>query len=59
MQPGSIRIFRTQSPRHFEGGNWDQGGSCPRLKPLMSQEVDNLFKMYRWHLSEISRFWLQ
>ena len=48
MRPDSIRIFRTQSPRHFEGGYWDQGGSCPRLKSLVSQEVDNLFKMYRW-----------
>ncbi|XP_057526708.1 protein trichome birefringence-like 13 isoform X3 [Amaranthus tricolor] len=38
MRPGSIRIFRTQSPRHFEGGDWDQGGFCPRLKPLVSQE---------------------
>ena len=45
-RPGSIRIFRTQSPRHFEGGDWDQGGFCPRLKPLVSQEVNNLFKMY-------------
>ncbi|CAO2838706.1 unnamed protein product [Amaranthus hypochondriacus] len=43
MRPGSIRIFRTQSPRHFEGGDWDQGGSCPRLKPLVSQEVEELF----------------
>ncbi|CAO2827805.1 unnamed protein product [Amaranthus hypochondriacus] len=42
---GSIRIFRTQSPRHFEGGDWDQGGFCPRLKPLVSQEVEGLFSV--------------
>lgn len=39
MRPGGIRIFRTQSPRHFEGGDWNQGGSCPRLKPLLPEEV--------------------
>lgn len=43
MRPGAIRIFRTQSPRHFEGGDWDQGGSCSRLKPLLSKEVEELF----------------
>lgn len=45
MRPGAIRIFRTQSPRHFEGGDWDHGGSCPRLKPLFSQEVEELFRV--------------
>lgn len=39
MRPGTIRIFRTQSPRHFEGGDWDHGGSCPHVKPLLSREV--------------------
>ncbi|XP_010671568.2 protein trichome birefringence-like 13 isoform X2 [Beta vulgaris subsp. vulgaris] len=43
MRPGTIRIFRTQSPRHFEGGDWDHGGSCPRVKPMLSQEVEELF----------------
>lgn len=43
MRPGGIRIFRTQSPRHFEGGDWNQGGSCPRLKPLLPEEVEELF----------------
>ncbi|CAK9167880.1 unnamed protein product [Ilex paraguariensis] len=32
-------FFRTQSPRHFEGGDWDQGGSCLRLQPLSPQKV--------------------
>ncbi|XP_074291597.1 protein trichome birefringence-like 13 [Silene latifolia] len=43
MRPGGIKIFRTQSPRHFEGGDWDQGGTCPRQKPLLSEEVEQLF----------------
>lgn len=35
----AIKFFRTQSPRHFEGGDWDQGGSCPRSKPLLPEQV--------------------
>ncbi|PKI51203.1 hypothetical protein CRG98_028410 [Punica granatum] len=42
-KPGTIKFFRTQSPRHFEGGDWDQGGSCPRSNPLSSEEVEKLF----------------
>ncbi|CAA3013013.1 Hypothetical predicted protein, partial [Olea europaea subsp. europaea] len=44
-RPTAILIFRTQSPRHFEGGDWDQGGSCPRLQPLAPQEVEELFSL--------------
>ncbi|KAK4802246.1 hypothetical protein SAY86_000449 [Trapa natans] len=40
---GSIKFFRTQSPRHFEGGDWDQGGSCPRSSPLLPDQVEELF----------------
>ncbi|KAL2922145.1 Protein trichome birefringence-like 13 [Bienertia sinuspersici] len=43
LRHDAVRIFRTQSPRHFEGGDWDQGGSCPRSKPLLSQEVEEIF----------------
>ncbi|KAJ8769021.1 hypothetical protein K2173_024017 [Erythroxylum novogranatense] len=43
MQPGGIKFFRTQSPRHFEGGDLDQGGSCPRLQPLLLHHVEELF----------------
>lgn len=38
-KPGAVKLFRTQSPRHFEGGDWDQGGSCNRLKPLSVEQV--------------------
>lgn len=40
MQPSAIKLFRTQSPRHFEGGDWDQGGSCQRLQPLSPKEEE-------------------
>ncbi|KAM7271108.1 hypothetical protein ACFE04_030322 [Oxalis oulophora] len=42
-RPGAIIFFRTQSPRHFEGGDWDQGGTCQRLKPLLPFEVEDFF----------------
>ncbi|ESR35949.1 protein trichome birefringence-like 13 [Citrus sinensis] len=42
---GSIKLFRTQSPRHFEGGDWDQGGSCQRLQPLLPEQVEELFSV--------------
>lgn len=38
---GSRTFFRTQSPRHFEGGDWNQGGSCRRREPLLSHEVSS------------------
>jgi hypothetical protein len=39
LRPGVIKFFRTQSPRHFEGGDWDQGGSCQWLQPLLAEQV--------------------
>ncbi|KAL8541656.1 hypothetical protein ACS0TY_002791 [Phlomoides rotata] len=43
--PNAILFFRTQSPRHFEGGDWDQGGSCPRSQPLVPQELEQFFSV--------------
>ncbi|KAK9166069.1 hypothetical protein Scep_001260 [Stephania cephalantha] len=45
MRPGAVIIFRTQSPRHFEGGDWDQGGSCQRLEPLSAELVNQFFSL--------------
>ncbi|KAK8942863.1 hypothetical protein KSP39_PZI009445 [Platanthera zijinensis] len=39
MKFGGIKFFRTQSPRHFEGGDWNKGGSCRRVKPLAIEEI--------------------
>jgi hypothetical protein len=24
----TLKLWRTQSPRHFHGGEWDRNGSC-------------------------------
>lgn len=45
MRPGAIKFLRTQSPRHFEGGDWDQGGSCQRTQPLLPEEAEGLFSV--------------
>ncbi|GKV23772.1 hypothetical protein SLEP1_g33468 [Rubroshorea leprosula] len=42
---GTIKFFRTQSPRHFGGGDWNQGGSCQRLQPMLPQQVEELFSL--------------
>ncbi|XP_020573786.1 protein trichome birefringence-like 13 isoform X2 [Phalaenopsis equestris] len=38
MKSNGIKFFLTQSPRHFEGGDWNQGGSCRRVQPLAAEE---------------------
>lgn len=61
MRPSGIKFFRTQSPRHFEGGDWDQGGSCMRLRPLLPQQVSNMqtydFERYS-SLLNLNAFWI-
>ncbi|KAL5658970.1 hypothetical protein ACJX0J_032133, partial [Zea mays] len=37
-RPNTVKFFRTQSPRHFEGGDWNEGGSCQCNQPLSSKE---------------------
>ncbi|XP_066400018.1 protein trichome birefringence-like 13 [Miscanthus floridulus] len=45
MRPNTVKFFRTQSPRHFEGGDWNEGGSCQRNQPLSSEEVEEFFSL--------------
>lgn len=35
----TLKFWRTQSPRHFYGGDWDHNGSCLFTEPLKQQEV--------------------
>ncbi|KAL5988317.1 Protein trichome birefringence-like 13 [Asimina triloba] len=44
-RPSAIKFFRTQSPRHFEGGDWNEGGSCGRVEPLLPEKVEQLFRV--------------
>ncbi|PIM99529.1 hypothetical protein CDL12_27977 [Handroanthus impetiginosus] len=30
---------------NFEGGDWDQGGTCSRSQPLAPQEAEQLFSL--------------
>ncbi|KAL0911395.1 hypothetical protein M5K25_019533 [Dendrobium thyrsiflorum] len=45
MKSDGIKFFLTQSPRHFEGGEWNQGGSCRRVQPLGIEEVEDFFSL--------------
>ncbi|KAL4202630.1 hypothetical protein AMTRI_Chr02g222070 [Amborella trichopoda] len=47
MALNAIKYFRTQSPRHFEGGDWNEGGSCQRNRPLSQGQVEQLFSLER------------
>ncbi|KAG0452842.1 hypothetical protein HPP92_025506 [Vanilla planifolia] len=38
-----VKIWRTQSPRHFHGGDWNQNGSCLFSEPLNHEELDSWF----------------
>lgn len=39
----TIKIWRSQSPRHFYGGEWNQNGSCLSNEPLKLEELDLWF----------------
>ncbi|KAJ6822866.1 putative protein trichome birefringence-like 12 [Iris pallida] len=39
----TIKFWRTQSPRHFYGGEWDHNGSCLFTEPLKQEELDSWF----------------
>eukprot|EP00262_Sarcandra_glabra_P000893 TRINITY_DN10938_c0_g2_i2.p1 TRINITY_DN10938_c0_g2~~TRINITY_DN10938_c0_g2_i2.p1 ORF type:complete len:155 (-),score=19.66 TRINITY_DN10938_c0_g2_i2:335-799(-) len=44
-RPSTLKFFCTQSPRHFEGGDWNHGGSCQRVQPLLPEQVEQLFSL--------------
>ncbi|XP_057788008.1 protein trichome birefringence-like 12 [Salvia miltiorrhiza] len=38
-----LKFWRLQSPRHFQGGDWNQNGSCLFDEPLEESELDLWF----------------
>ncbi|KAL4568620.1 hypothetical protein LXL04_024235 [Taraxacum kok-saghyz] len=34
-----VTMLRTFAPTHFEGGDWNKGGDCPRKMPFKSNEI--------------------
>ncbi|GJX45332.1 trichome birefringence-like protein 19, partial [Tanacetum coccineum] len=48
-------FLRSFVPSHFEGGHWDKGGDCIRIKPFKSNEsmmADYNLEMYNTQLEE-------
>lgn len=39
----TLKFWRTQSPRHFHGGEWDRNGTCLFREPLRESELDSWF----------------
>ncbi|CAL4940494.1 unnamed protein product [Urochloa decumbens] len=39
----TLKLWRTQSPRHFFGGEWDHNGSCVSDRLLEEHELDSWF----------------
>ncbi|KAK1614086.1 hypothetical protein QYE76_019603 [Lolium multiflorum] len=39
----TLKLWRTQSPRHFDGGEWDHNGSCMSDRLLEEHELDSWF----------------
>ena len=39
MPSKTLKLWRTQSPRHFHGGEWDRNGSCVTDRLLEEDEV--------------------
>ncbi|XXG49029.1 hypothetical protein AAC387_Pa02g3321 [Persea americana] len=39
----TLKFWRTQSPRHFYGGDWNQNGSCLFDMPLKEDQLDAWF----------------
>ncbi|KAH7294642.1 hypothetical protein KP509_27G011100 [Ceratopteris richardii] len=45
MSAQGFMFLRTQSPRHFEGADWNEGGTCHRRKPLEEKEAVSWFSL--------------
>ncbi|XP_068657220.1 protein trichome birefringence-like 12 [Aristolochia californica] len=43
VPPRTLKLWRTQSPRHFYGGEWNQNGSCLFDEPLDKNQLDTWF----------------
>ncbi|CAN6242776.1 unnamed protein product [Urochloa humidicola] len=43
MPTKTLKLWRTQSPRHFYGGEWDHNGSCVTDRLLEEDELESWF----------------
>lgn len=49
----TLKLWRTQSPRHFFGGEWDHNGSCLFDEPLKEHEVTYKYNALLTNFSRI------
>ncbi|XP_010529632.1 PREDICTED: protein trichome birefringence-like 23 [Tarenaya hassleriana] len=36
-----MTFFRTSTPDHFQGGEWHNGGTCPKTEPVGEEDIKN------------------
>lgn len=51
-----MTFLRTFSPSHFENGDWDKGGACPRTRPYTTEEIKldgYIMEMYLTQVEEL------
>ncbi|XP_054787079.1 protein trichome birefringence-like 19 [Prosopis cineraria] len=51
-----VTILRTFSPSHFENGEWNTGGSCPRTAPFKEGEAKLQWFVQEMYLSQVVEF---
>eukprot|EP00249_Psilotum_nudum_P014477 c24845_g1_i1 orf=89-1504(+) len=51
----ALKIWRMQSPRHFEGGEWNQNGSCLSEKLLTDGQVEEWFGLGKGGVNKEAR----
>uniref|UniRef100_A0A7N0VER6 Trichome birefringence-like C-terminal domain-containing protein n=1 Tax=Kalanchoe fedtschenkoi TaxID=63787 RepID=A0A7N0VER6_KALFE len=51
-----VTLLRTFSPAHFENGDWDKGGNCPRTKPYGDDEARLEGYILEMYMSQVREF---
>ncbi|KAL9684648.1 hypothetical protein QQ045_022089 [Rhodiola kirilowii] len=51
-----VTFLRTFSPSHFENGEWDKGGNCPRTKPYADDEASLEGYIFEMYMSQMREF---
>lgn len=51
-----ITFLRTFAPTHFENGEWDNGGDCPRTKPFKNNEISLEGYDFELYMTQVEEF---
>lgn len=51
-----VTFMRTFSPSHFENGDWNKGGNCPRTRPFTKEEMNWKSFVFELHKAQVEEF---